>query len=369
MQQDNSRKILLCSPSNIMNCGISRWTNHILSYYNKTTKSILLQHYYPKLKGVYNDTPFLKRVLIGLNGYIPFLLGLQKILKTQKYDILHFISSGSLALLRDLITIEIARKRRVKTIIHFRFGRIPEIYKSKNWEYRLIHKVITRVDHAIVIDESSYQVLIDEKYDNISLLPNPLSEKIQEIINTNSEIVRQSNKIVFVGHLVETKGVNELITACKSIKDIKLKMIGYVTDSVKIELLKLAGDNSSDWLEITGELDYEIAVKEMLSASVFVLPTYTEGFPNVILESMACGCAIVTTPVGAIPEMLDIKSDTKFGLCVPPKNVEKLSEAISKMLDDRDFAIQCGKNAKMRVNQLYSMSTIWKNLEVLWEKQ
>ena len=44
--------------------------------------------------------------------------------------------------------------------------------------------------------------------------------------------------------------------------------------------------------------------KDYAQADLFVFPSYSEGFPNVILESMAAGCAIVTTNVGAIPQML-----------------------------------------------------------------
>jgi glycosyltransferase involved in cell wall biosynthesis len=58
--------------------------------------------------------------------------------------------------------------------------------------------------------------------------------------------------------------------------------------------------------------------------AIFVLPTYTEGFPNVILECMASGCPIITTPVGAIPDMLQFGSTQACGACVDVKDVQGL---------------------------------------------
>ena len=81
---------------------------------------------------------------------------------------------------------------------------------------------------------------------------------------------------------------------------------------------------------------------------------------------MACACPIVTTRVGAIPEMLDIAQGDNYGLCVEPKNVAQLKTAIEKMLDDRVYALQSGANAQQRVNALYSMPSVWKQLEDIW---
>ena len=104
----------------------------------------------------------------------------------------------------------------------------------------------------------------------------------------------------------------------------------------------------------------------MLKCGIFVLPTYTEGFPNVILESMACACPIVTTNVGAIPEMLDVKHGDYCGKCISPQEVKPLQEAINYMLNNRIYAETCGTNAQKRVNDCYSMATIWKQMENIW---
>ena len=106
----------------------------------------------------------------------------------------------------------------------------------------------------------------------------------------------------------------------------------------------------------------------MLSAAVFVLPTYTEGFPNVILESMACRCPIVTTNVGAIPEMLDIDSDDRCGICVTPRNVNELKEAIVTMLTSAETADMYAENARTRVMSTYSMPQVSNALLEIWKQ-
>ena len=106
----------------------------------------------------------------------------------------------------------------------------------------------------------------------------------------------------------------------------------------------------------------------MLSCNLFVLPTYTEGFPNVILESMACACPIITTPVGAIPEMLDSKSGHPCGSLVKVRDAQELQARIESYLKAPAEAITMGKYAKNRVYTVYSMDAVWKLLLEVWTK-
>lgn len=366
MQPNNKLKVLLCSPFNANVGGISRWTGHILDYYEVCETDIELKQYYPSGKKAYTDTPFFTRMIIGIVSYLPFLFGFNKFLKKGKYNVIHLVSSASISLIRDIICLKIANARGMNTIIHFRFGRIPDLYKKRNWEQRLLHIAIKLANKAIVIDQSSFNTLKNYGYKNIYFLPNPLTPKVVDIIASNLNIKKEDRKLVFAGQVLRTKGIFELVEACKTIKNIKLKIIGFASEEIRTDLYSAAGSENDEWLDICGELSFEDTIKEMLSAGIFVLPTYTEGFPNVIIETMACACPIVTTNVGAIPEMLDIKNGSKHGLCVEPKNINGLYDAIQKMLNDREYALDCGRNAQKRVNELYSMSIIWRQLEKIW---
>ena len=99
------------------------------------------------------------------------------------------------------------------------------------------------------------------------------------------------------------------------------------------------------------------------------MPTYTEGFPNALLESMACGCPIIASAVGAIPEMLEDENGKHFGVLIEPKNVEALKTAILRMLSDTQFKEECGINAQKRVFERYNINNVANQLINIWKKE
>ena len=261
--------------------------------------------------------------------------------------------------------LRLAKKHSLKTVIHFHFGRIPDIAAKNNWEWKLLQKVVRLADKAVVIDRFSYDTLTGRGFDNVVMLPNPIAPAVNEIIRKNVGVERKPGTVLFTGHMVRTKGIYELVDACRRLDNIRLKMVGYVTPDVRAELQELSGN--ADWLEITGEKPYDEVIKDMLECDVFVLPTYTEGFPNVILESMACGCAIVSTTVGAIPEMLAEKDGRRYGILVEPRNVQQLRDAIREMLGNEQLKTECRMNVRERVNERYNIQSVWNRLIGIWK--
>ena len=136
-------------------------------------------------------------------------------------------------------------------------------------------------------------------------------------------------------------------------------------ENIKSELEQIT--NKAPWMEIKGLCDLEMVIKEMLGCGIFVLPTYTEGFPNVIIESMACGCAIVTTAVGAIPEILAEDDGKPYGIIIEPQNVDQLTVAIQKMLTDTIFMQECKVNVQKRVKDRYNIDSIWQQITTIWD--
>ena len=363
-------KVLLCSPYKGAVGGIQRWTNNIFKYYNECRDVSGLEidiYSLSRKKNILSGTSVFMRFALGIFEYPSLIIGFIKEVRKKKYNIIHITSSASISLIKDFVMLKIAKRKGIKTVIHFHFGRIPELVTKRNWEYKLLHRVIKLADVTIVIDEKSYCVLKNEGCKTIRLLANPLTPVVQQIIEANPDIERNKRKILFAGHVVVTKGVFELIETCKGIDNVEVKLIGPITNEIRLKIQEVYGTNNS-WLTIAGEQDYETTIKEMLSAGIFVLPTYTEGFPNVILEAMACGCPIIASSVGAIPEMLDVKNVKNYGICIESRNHSQLSSAINKMLTNLKFAQECGENARERVNAMYSMPTVWDQMSNMWKE-
>ena len=359
-------KVLLASPYGGVAGGISRWTEHIMSYYksmqNPGCELTLLPMGRSSFVSV--SSGFLYRIWAACVDYIPIVSTFKKLIRDNEYDVIHITSSASLSLLKDLYMLSIAKRNRIKTVIHFRFGRIPELAIKKNWEWKLLKKVVGLSNIAIVLDKSSYDTLRSYGFENVEMLPNPISQGVNAIVDNHSEVDREPKTILFTGHVIKTKGVFELVDACNRIPGVKLRMVGHVDNDMKQKLLLSATCD----LDIFGEIPYEDVIKEMLKCDVFVLPTYTEGFPNVILESMAAGCAIVATCVGAIPQMLEDENGKHYGIVVNPMDVDSLVYGISQLLMDDELKAECRMNVKARVNERYSIESVWNRMSEIWQQ-
>ncbi len=87
------------------------------------------------------------------------------------------------------------------------------------------------------------------------------------------------------------------------------------------------------------------------ASDIFVLPSYQEGLPNVVLEAMACRKPVIATRVGGIPEVV---SDGVTGILVEPRNVFQLTEAMQTLLRDEDLCSRLGVAAEGLINERFT---------------
>ncbi len=101
-----------------------------------------------------------------------------------------------------------------------------------------------------------------------------------------------------------------------------------------------------DEVVFTGQIREQDKVPIYSAASVFVFPSLYEGFGMPVLEAMACGCAVVTSNVSSLPEVV---GDT--GVLVDPYSVEAIAQAIQELLEDPDRRAELGRRARERSRQ------------------
>lgn len=367
------RRILLCSPyypdKEQTTCGLANWTRNILSKRGDDKKIVLKLIPFDRSVDLNEESSIFQRIMSGLKDYPKLIKKTKKELKANKYDIIQVSSNGSIGMIKDFLIARYAKKHGVKMLIHHHFGRIPELINTTGWEGRLLRLNLKASFGSIVMDTSSYNALRQSGYENVYYLPNPLSDKWFNLIENEKGVYeREDNTILFVGHVVKTKGICELVEACDMIPNVKVKVVGKVTETAIKELRGLCRNRrNTEWLDFVGEITHEEVLREMAKCAVFVLPTYTEGFPNVILESMACYCPIVTTSVGAIPEMLDVENNP-CGIVVPSQDANAIKNGIEQILGNKEFGIELGLKAGKRVREMYTTDKVWEKLVDIWKQ-
>jgi glycosyltransferase involved in cell wall biosynthesis len=131
---------------------------------------------------------------------------------------------------------------------------------------------------------------------------------------------------------------------------------------------KAKGREDGKWLQFTGAKNREEVYEEICSAEFLVLPSYTEGFPNIIIEGMAMGCPILATNVGAIPDMIDINGNLPAGLCIPPKNIIALKASIEMMFAEKELRTKYGLNGLKRVLGNYTLHHVIEQYLAVWQQ-
>lgn len=367
-------KILLCSPyypdMENTTCGIANWTRNIMNYSLKATINdfdvVVLP--YDRSLYVYGGTHKITRLLVGVKDYIKLILKTNKYLKREQFDIVQISTSASMGLLRDYFLCKLVKKYNSKIVFHYHFGRLPQILEGNNWESKLLRKILSISDTSIVMDLFSFNSMKKHGYENVLYLPNPIAEyNFRKIRSIEKTAYRVDKQVLFVGHVVKEKGVFELVEACREIEDIKLRIVGKNTPEITMALEQLASKrNNGEWLTFTGTVAHDQVLKEMCECDMFVLPTYSEGFPNVILEGMACGTPIIASAVGAIPEMLNIE-ECPCGICIKPRSVNDVKNAIEKLKNDLNYKKEISNRAKNRVAELYNTDKVRERLQESWK--
>lgn len=113
----------------------------------------------------------------------------------------------------------------------------------------------------------------------------------------------QLSTLLSVGNLVENKGHHIAVEALAHLPDFRLVIAGAGPERHTLEALALK-TNVSSRLQFLGRVEQDQLANCYSAADILVLPSSREGWPNVLLEAMACGTPVVATKVGGIPEIV-----------------------------------------------------------------
>jgi glycosyltransferase involved in cell wall biosynthesis len=169
---------------------------------------------------------------------------------------------------------------------------------------------------------------------------------------------RETKRILYVGRLTDRKGIGDLIRGFSKLLEgehpsAQLLVAGEGEDRPKY--VDLAEDlGIADCVHFCGYVDHDAIVELYNSSRVFVLPSRSEGLPNVLLEAMACGLPCVATPVGEIPKLLA----EGRGIMVPVGEPQRICQAVTRLLTNSKDVKGMSKKARQYVIERHSLDSI-----------
>ncbi len=173
---------------------------------------------------------------------------------------------------------------------------------------------------------------------------------------------------VYVGRFVKDKGVNELIqafdTLSKQNPDVYLVMVGTREDDLDpLEPLTEQLMQSNNRIVMAG---WQKDVRPYMAVSdALILPTYREGFPNVVLQGGAMDLPCIVTDINGCNEII---TNGLNGLIIPPKNRESLLEAMQFMIDNPEALIEMSRSSRDNIVKNYRREYIWSELLLLYQQ-
>lgn len=180
-------------------------------------------------------------------------------------------------------------------------------------------------------DLANKMVDIGIQKDKISVIYNGVNlDKFTPSLKNDSS---DKPYILFIGNLKKEKGVMELLQAFKIIsKTHPTVMLSYIGGGAMLAELKNTAESLSivDKVIFKGVLAHDMLPSILANAILLALPSYNEGVPNVVLESMACGVPVVATRVGGIPEVVTENTGYLANEITPEAIAKSLEMALDK---------------------------------------
>jgi glycosyltransferase involved in cell wall biosynthesis len=176
---------------------------------------------------------------------------------------------------------------------------------------------------------------------------------------------RTSGIVLFLGRLGRRKGTYDLLMVAGQLVAARPYLRVLLGGDGELELVRARALELgiADHVELLGWVRGEDKERLLAAAVLYVLPSYNEGLPVSVLEAMAAGLPIVSTPVGGIPEAV---TDGVEGYLVEPGNVQALADRMDRLLGDQDLAMRMGESARRKVELVFSANAVVPQVEAMY---
>jgi glycosyltransferase involved in cell wall biosynthesis len=279
------------------------------------------------------------------------------------------IARNRLGFLRDALFLLPSRATRSYVVVHLNATGFDDFYRNEaKWMRRLVKMALPPSTHAIVVGErlrASFPMLPGER---LFVVPNGISD-----VGAGRPAGERELMVLHLATQWSEKGVFDVLEAAAEIApsypDARFVLAGgwFREEERDTALAFIEANDLEDVVELTGPVHGQRKVDLLRRAAVMVFPTKyaVEAHPLVVLEAMAAATPVVTTGIGAIPEMVN---DGLTGVLVPPSAPYELASALRRLLDDPGLRSMLGNAARARYEEDFTLAAFQERLAHVWRR-
>ena len=256
-------------------------------------------------------------------------------------QIMHVLVTSFWAFWKNAAFILMARLLHMKVVAHLQGGVFDHYYReSSPLAQRLIGWVMRRSDVVVALSNRWRRFLVEEVRSdlNVEVVPNTVDAMFAQAIGKdNGHKGRDPNVVLFVGGLGHRKGIYDILKAVPLVvaRQPHVRFLFAGKEEQRGEQAEIdracAEANLNGTVQFLGEVTGQAKLDLFLNASVFILPSYGENLPFALLEAMCAGLPVITTPVGAIPELVE---EGQNGFLIQPGDYHALADRIVRLLEN-----------------------------------
>jgi len=318
-------RVVMAGPALKVRGGISSVASSLLGAWPEDGQSVVYI-------ATHVDGPKLLKTLAAVAGTV----GIAFAIVFGRRRVVHLHMSSHASFVRKSAIGRMAKLLRCCLIIHIHGSRFDVYFReSSKSRQRSITRSLESADLVIALSEE-WRVRLRRiaPRSNVRVLPNPVSvAEFEPTLEGRYAVPESGGTVLFLGAFGKRKGVYDLLEGIPAVAaerpEVVFEMGGDQEVAEVAGLIEKGGVERN--VKMLGWVTGTDKLAAFTRAHIYVLPSYHEGLPIGVLEAMAAGLPVVTTPVGGIPEVV---KDGVNGIIITPGDVRALSSALLRLLGD-----------------------------------
>ena len=243
-------------------------------------------------------------------------------------------------------------------------GAFDQFHKKSSTPVRRLIEAALRVPNCVIVQSRFTRDFVRavSTATNVLILPNWTRAPIFE----GDRPLRENPIFMFIaGNEARRKGIDEVIEAAQALQEsgsrARFRLVAMVPQLVE----RIQQRGLTNIVKIDGMVEHHSMLEIMRESDAFLLPSHGEGFPNSLLEAMACAMPCIVTPVAAVPEIV---ANGGGAIVIPVGDAKGLAVAIDKLTLEPSLRKKLGEEAKRSISLNYLVEQVLSPLEAEYRK-